>query len=110
MCVYYDIIIFTHTHTLSHPHHTHTQVLLVFVISSVLVLTYGAELKQKTTYEDTVEAVCGPVVKLAAEVCLLAFCFGSNIAYLVIVGDQLVDSKCGGQLVDSKCGRPTSGQ
>ncbi|XP_064399052.1 sodium-coupled neutral amino acid transporter 7-like isoform X2 [Halichondria panicea] len=70
-------------------------VLLVFVISSVLVLAYGAELKHKTTYEDTVEAVCGPVVKLVAEICLLAFCFGSNITYLVIVGDQLEDMSSG---------------
>ena len=65
----------------------------MFVISSVLVLAYGAERMQTTTYEDTVEAVCGPIVKLISELCLLAFCFGSNIAYLVIVGDQLKDSE-----------------
>ena len=57
------------------------------------MLTYAAELKQMPTYEDTVNAVCGPVAKLLAEICLLAFCFGSNVAYLVIIGDQLQDSK-----------------
>ena len=57
------------------------------------MLVYGAELKQKATYEDTVEAVCGPVVKVIAEICLLAFCFGSNIVYLVIVQDQVEDSE-----------------
>lgn len=63
------------------------------MVGGVLVLVYSAELTQSPTYETTVEAVCGPVVRVFAELCLTTFCFGSNIAYLVVIGDQLEDSK-----------------
>ena len=69
------------------------QVLISFVIGGVLILVYSADITQSATYEDTVEAVCGPKVKFFAELCLVAFCFGSNTAYLVVIGDQLQDSK-----------------
>ena len=63
------------------------------MVGGVLILVYSADLTQSPTYETTVEAVCGPVIKVLAELCLVAFCFGSNTAYLVVIGDQLEDSK-----------------
>ena len=59
----------------------------------MLILVYSADVTQSPTYESTVEAVCGPVVKFFAELCLVAFCFGSNTAYLVVIGDQVQDSE-----------------
>ena len=69
------------------------KVLIFFVVGGVLVLVYCADLMQSPTYEATVEAICGPWVKVLAEACLVAFCFGSNTAYLVVIGDQLQDCK-----------------
>lgn len=63
------------------------------MVGGVLILVYSADMTQTSTYEGVVEAVCGPVVKFFAEICLVAFCFGSNIAYLVVIGDQLEDSE-----------------
>jgi len=63
------------------------------VVTGVLILVFVAEETNSTTYEGTVEAACGPVVKVFAELCLLAFCFGSNTAYLVVIEDQLEDGK-----------------
>lgn len=57
----------------------------------VLILVFVAGETGATTYEGTVEAACGPVVKVFAELCLVAFCFGSNTAYLVVIEDQLED-------------------
>ena len=63
------------------------------MVGGVLILVYSADVTQSPTYETAVEAVCGPVAKFFAELCLVAFCFGSNTAYLVVIGDQLEDSK-----------------
>ncbi len=63
------------------------------MVGGVLILVYSADVTQSPTYETAVEAVCGPVAKFFAELCLVAFCFGSNIAYLVVIGDQMEDSK-----------------
>ena len=85
-----------HACILTHLHiHTHkTQVLLIFIIVSLMVLAYAAELNQTSTYEDTVEAMCGPIAKFFSVLCLVAFCFGATTAFLTVVGDQIVDSKC----------------
>ena len=69
------------------------QLLLGFIIASLLILAYAAELKQASTYEDIVELVCGPFVKFLAELCVMVFCFGSVTAFLVVIGDQTVDSE-----------------
>lgn len=64
-----------------------------FIIASLLILAYAAEQKQAATYEDIVELVCGPFVKVLAELCVMVFCFGSVTAFLVVIGDQTVDSE-----------------
>ena len=69
------------------------QLMIGFIIASLLILAYAAEQKQAGTYEDIVELVCGPFVKILAEVCVMVFCFGSVTAFLVVIGDQTVDSE-----------------
>ena len=60
-------------------------------MTGVLILVFVAGETNSTSYEGTVEAACGPVVKVFSELCLVAFCFGSNTAYLVVIEDQLED-------------------
>ena len=70
-----------------------TQLLVGFIIASLLILAHAAEVKQAPTYEDIVELVCGPFIKFLAELCVVVFCFGSATAFLVVIGDQIVDSE-----------------
>lgn len=45
------------------------------------------------TYEDVIGAVWGPLAKTVAEICVTVYCFGTCVAFLVVVGDQLDDSE-----------------
>ena len=63
------------------------------MVGGILILVYAADLTQSPSYEATVEAVCGGIMKFFTELCLVLFCFGSNTAYLVIIGDQIEDSE-----------------
>jgi amino acid permease len=88
MNMFIDISLHTHTHT-----HTHAQVLVFFIIATLLILAYAAEIKQVSTYESIVEQVCGPFFKILAELCIVVFCFGCATTFLVVIGDQAVDSE-----------------
>lgn len=72
---------------------TCTQVLVFFIITTLLILAYAAELKQVATYERIVEQVCGPFFRILAELCIVVFCFGCATTFLVVIGDQTVDSE-----------------
>ena len=87
-CCYYNILPPLHKHT-----HTCTQVLVFFIITTLLILAYAAEVKQVATYERIVEQVCGPFFRILAELCIVVFCFGCATTFLVVIGDQTVDSE-----------------
>lgn len=55
-----------------------------------------AEMKQVATYEGVMLEVCGPVMKVFADISIIMYGFGANTAFLVVIGDQLEDSECGG--------------
>lgn len=75
------------------PTYTATQILTIFIIATLLILAYAAEIKQVSTYESVIEHVCGPCFKILAELCIIAFCFGTATTFLVVIGDQTVDSE-----------------
>ena len=70
------------------------QCLIPFIVVGLLIMAHTAELKQAATYEDVVNESCGALARVLAEVCIVTFSFGSSTAYLVVVGDQIQDSKC----------------
>lgn len=69
------------------------QGLVVFVVIGLLVLAYCVEETQKGTYEDVMFGVLGPYAKAIAEFCVAIYCFGTTITFLVVIGDQIDDSK-----------------
>ncbi|KAL8564604.1 hypothetical protein ACOMHN_032160 [Nucella lapillus] len=61
---------------------------LVFIVVAIFTLGYSSDMKQSTTYQDTVSAVCGSQAKHACAVSILLYCFGTCITFLIIIGDQ----------------------
>jgi sodium-coupled neutral amino acid transporter 7/8 len=65
--------------------------LLVWIALGLIVLAHLAETLQASTYEEVVGRACGPVVKAVVDSCIIVYTFGTCIAFLVVIGDQLQD-------------------
>lgn len=72
---------------------TFTQFLLIWITFGLLVLAHLTETLQASTYEDTIGRACGGLVKLIVDICIIIYTFGTCIAFLVVIGDQLQDCK-----------------
>lgn len=57
------------------------------------MLAHLAETLQAATYEEVIGRACGPVVKAVVDTCIIIYTFGTCIAFLVVIGDQLQDCK-----------------
>lgn len=64
-------------------------VMLVFIICSLLVLALCADIKRSSTYQDVVSSMCGPRGRVFCEVCIILYCFGACITFLIVIGDQM---------------------
>ena len=40
-------------------------------------------------YQDTVLIFCGPVAQIICQVIVVVYMFGSDVTYLILIGDQL---------------------
>uniref|UniRef100_A0AAY4BSE6 Sodium-coupled neutral amino acid transporter 7 n=1 Tax=Denticeps clupeoides TaxID=299321 RepID=A0AAY4BSE6_9TELE len=63
--------------------------MLVFIISGLVILAYCSQVSNETTYQEVVRAVCGRLVGVVCEVAIAVYTFGTCIAFLIIIGDQL---------------------
>ncbi|MBN3309793.1 sodium-coupled neutral amino acid transporter 7 [Amia ocellicauda] len=63
--------------------------MLVFIISGLVILAYCSQVSNETTYQEVVRAVCGRVPGVLCEVAIAVYTFGTCIAFLIIIGDQL---------------------
>ncbi|MEE6500191.1 hypothetical protein FKM82_003701 [Ascaphus truei] len=64
-------------------------VLLVFVISGLVILAHCADACSERTYQEVVRGVCGRTAGLLCELLIAVYTFGTCIAFLIIIGDQL---------------------
>ena len=64
----------------------------MFVVIGLMVLAYCVEKTQLGTYEDVIQGMLGPYAKAIVELCVAVYCFGTTIAFLVVIGDQIDDS------------------
>ena len=58
------------------------------------MLAHLAETLQAGTFEEVVGGACGQVVKAVVDGCIIVYTFGTCIAFLVVIGDQLQDCEC----------------
>ncbi|XP_031443436.1 LOW QUALITY PROTEIN: putative sodium-coupled neutral amino acid transporter 7 [Clupea harengus] len=73
----------------------------VFIISGLVILAYCSKVSNEGTYQEVVRAVCGRVVGVVCEVATAVYTFGTCIAFLIIIGDQL-EKLIGGMAKESE--------
>ncbi|XP_074645499.1 sodium-coupled neutral amino acid transporter 7-like isoform X2 [Tubulanus polymorphus] len=63
-------------------------VLMVFIVSSLLVLAYCSDVHQSATYQDVIYSLLGRTAQTICSVCIVLYCFGTCITFFIVVGDQ----------------------
>ncbi|XP_078067296.1 sodium-coupled neutral amino acid transporter 7 isoform X1 [Mustelus asterias] len=63
--------------------------LVLFIIAGLVILAYCSQVSSKATYQEVVRAACGQVVGTICDVFIAVYTFGTCIAFLIIIGDQL---------------------
>ena len=61
----------------------------MLIIGAFLILGYCGQVKQTENYQDTIRTFCGPVAQIICQVIVALYMFGSDVTYLIIIGDQL---------------------
>lgn len=52
------------------------------------------QVSNETTYQEVIRAVCGKVLGVICELAIAVYTFGTCIAFLIIIGDQLDKREC----------------
>uniref|UniRef100_A0A8C1VZ49 Sodium-coupled neutral amino acid transporter 7 n=1 Tax=Cyprinus carpio TaxID=7962 RepID=A0A8C1VZ49_CYPCA len=63
--------------------------MMVFIITGLVILAYCSQVSNETTYQEVIRAVCGKVLGVICELAIAVYTFGTCIAFLIIIGDQL---------------------
>ncbi|XP_055066654.2 sodium-coupled neutral amino acid transporter 7 [Misgurnus anguillicaudatus] len=63
--------------------------MMLFIISGLVILAYCSQVSNETTYQEVIRAVCGKVLGIICELAIAVYTFGTCIAFLIIIGDQL---------------------
>ncbi|KAL6468537.1 hypothetical protein MHYP_G00220610 [Metynnis hypsauchen] len=63
--------------------------MLLFIITGLVILAYCSQVSNESTYQEVVRAVCGKVLGVICEIAIAVYTFGTCIAFLIIIGDQL---------------------
>ncbi|XP_016359938.1 putative sodium-coupled neutral amino acid transporter 7 [Sinocyclocheilus anshuiensis] len=63
--------------------------MMVFIITGLVILAYCSQVSNETTYQEVIRAVCGKVLGVVCELGIAVYTFGTCIAFLIIIGDQL---------------------
>uniref|UniRef100_A0AAR2JK55 Sodium-coupled neutral amino acid transporter 7 n=1 Tax=Pygocentrus nattereri TaxID=42514 RepID=A0AAR2JK55_PYGNA len=63
--------------------------MLFFIITGLVILAYCSQVSNESTYQEVVRAVCGKVLGVVCEIAIAVYTFGTCIAFLIIIGDQL---------------------
>lgn len=82
---HYLLINTNHNHI--YRHHP-TKVLLFFITSTMFILVYCADFNRDDTYHDVLLSMCGKRAQQLSAMSILFTCYGINITFLVIIGDQ----------------------
>ena len=65
------------------------QSLLVFITGAFLILAYCADKHGSQNFQEVIRDVLGSAAYIITEIIVLIYMFGSSVAYMIIIGDQL---------------------
>ena len=53
-----------------------------------MILGYCAHANNSRTYQEVIETLCGKIIGILCECCIILYMYGTSIAMIIIVGDQ----------------------
>lgn len=59
------------------------------MIGALLILGVCGHVQKTESYQDNVLNFCGPIAQIICQITLVLFMFGSDVTYLIVIGDQL---------------------
>ena len=65
------------------------QCLLVFITGAFLILAYCAENHGSQNFQEIIREVLGPGAYIITQIVIMLYMFGSTVAYMILIGDQL---------------------
>jgi len=72
--------------------------LLVFITGAFLILAYCADKHGSQNFQEVIREVLGPGAYIVTQIIITLYMFGSTVAYMILIGDQLQSV---GQAIDS---------
>lgn len=63
--------------------------LMVFIVVALFILAYCSDVARAATYQDVVYSICGRGMYIVCSLCIVLYCFGTCITFLIIIGDML---------------------
>jgi len=64
-------------------------VLILFACSTLIILAYCADTHKSPTYQDIIKSCLGSHFHTLCSLCIVVYCYGSCITFLIVIGDQL---------------------
>lgn len=64
------------------------QIIVLLLATTMLVLIICADLHQESTYHDVLRAMGGKKAQQLAALSIMSTCFGVDVTFLIIIGDQ----------------------
>jgi len=65
------------------------QSLLVFITGAFLILAYCADKHGSQNFQEVIREVLGPGAYIVTQIIITLYMFGSTVAYMILIGDQL---------------------
>ena len=69
-------------------HFMFVQVLVFFIMGSLLMLAFCSDVSGSSTYQDVVQHLCGKRAQILTSIAVVLYCFGTCVTFLIIIADQ----------------------
>lgn len=66
----------------------------MFITGAFLILAYCADKHGSQNFQEIIREVLGPGAYIATQIIVLLYMFGSTVAYMILIGDQLEKGTC----------------
>lgn len=66
----------------------HPKLIIAMLATTMLILIYCSDINSDSTYHDVLHSMCGKRAQQLAAASIMCTCFGINVTFLIIIGDQ----------------------
>ena len=63
-------------------------ILLIFIIVALNILAFASDRQSNSTIEEVMGACFGRIGRILTSLCVVVYCFGTTVTFLIMIGDQ----------------------